>query len=293
MLADAGAPVDRVRQPGGCLGSVARDTALALLAWMEIDPAAPQVEAMAARLIALGPGGDWGTTQENAMALLALGTRARRAKADPADRAPFAARLTDGSLVLASGDREHPLHWVAPRSGAAGAWRLRNDGPGVCYYAARLEGVALDGGTEENTAGRLEIERAMLDDEGRPVGATKLRAGDRVVIRITVRTRGETLDNLAVTELLPAGLEIENPNVAGSGIFPWIPGDSSDDRKIDARDDRLVVFFGGRNASAQIFFTVRAVTPGVFVWPGTMAEAMYDPSVRAVLPGGRLEVTKP
>ena len=38
-------------------------------------------------------------------------------------------------------------------------------------------------------------------------------------------------------------------------------------------------------------YTLRAVTPGEYVLPPTIAEGMYEPNRKAILPGGRVRVT--
>jgi uncharacterized protein YfaS (alpha-2-macroglobulin family) len=47
------------------------------------------------------------------------------------------------------------------------------------------------------------------------------------VVRLTVDTKGRLLDQLVIEDLLPAGWEIENPNLATSQQFGWLRSGTS------------------------------------------------------------------
>jgi alpha-2-macroglobulin len=113
--------------------------------------------------------------------------------------------------------------------------------------------------------------------------------GEEVIVRLRVDPRGMSLDQLVITELLPAGLEIDNPHIAAARQVPWIPRETS--HRMDARDDRLLVFTGDVHAPFDLYYTARAVTPGRFIWPGARVEAMYDPSVAGIGAEQACEVT--
>jgi hypothetical protein len=60
---------------------------------------------------------------------------------------------------------------------------------------------------------------------------------------------------------------------------------------MNVRDDR-VEYFGSLypGQRMEVIVAVRAASPGVFVWPATSAEAMYDPSVYARQAAGALTI---
>ena len=93
-----------------------------------------------------------------------------------------------------------------------------------------------------------------------------------------------------VADPLPAGFEIENPNLAnmaGVGDFGWLSVNTPS--HVESRTDQYIAAF--RYVSdAQWFSTayvVRAVTPGTFVLPGATVEDMYRPEFRANTDAGR------
>ena len=73
--------------------------------------------------------------------------------------------------------------------------------------------------------------------------------------------------------------------------MPWMAADRSLPDYMDIRDDRVVFFTSLDNGSKRSFYySARAVTRGDFVLPHVTAEAMYDPSVRALAGAGRVKV---
>jgi len=65
------------RETGGSLNSYTKQNAIALSAYMDIEPESEMVPILVKRIELSMQDGRWGTTQDNAMALLALGKYAR------------------------------------------------------------------------------------------------------------------------------------------------------------------------------------------------------------------------
>ena len=85
-----------------------------------------------------------------------------------------------------------------------------------------------------------------------------------------------TVNNLAVSYLLPAGFELENPRLDdGMNDAETYSGVVN-----DIRDDRLILFFGRLEGERSYGFKMRAVTRGTFKVPQVSAMGMYDASVR-------------
>jgi uncharacterized protein YfaS (alpha-2-macroglobulin family) len=117
-----------------------------------------------------------------------------------------------------------------------------------------------------------------------------LKRGDLLVVRLTVDPQGNRLDQLVIEDLLPAGLEIENPNLATAQLVPWLKQKEERDRHRDARDDRMLIFTGVLHEPATFHYAVRAVTAGTYILPPPVVSGMYEPEIRGVGEGGELVV---
>lgn len=254
-----------------------REAAFALLAWLEAEPASPQVAACCREIEAARRGeGHWGSTQDNALALLALGAYLRVTPERPQVFAP--------AFAWPGGERAagatNAFVWAAPDAEAAGgALRVRNAGPGPLYGARRVARVPLAASVKEGDSG-LRVRRVWLDAQGRPVDPASLRRGDLVIVGLTLDPLGRELKDVVIEELLPAGLEIENADAADAGTLPWLKRDEAEwVLHREARDDRLLIFAKPVGRAQTLHYAARAVSAGAFVAPPASAACMYDPDV--------------
>ena len=113
---------------------------------------------------------------------------------------------------------------------------------------------------------------------------------------LTVRPQSLGSGQYVVADPLPAGFEIENPNLsAGEGVsdFSWLRLDTP--AHVESRTDQYVAAFRYYSDSGTFTtaYLVRAVSPGIFVLPGATVEDMYRPEFRANTAAGSVEVTSP
>jgi uncharacterized protein YfaS (alpha-2-macroglobulin family) len=87
----------------------------------------------------------------------------------------------------------------------------------------------------------------------------------------------ELLENIAITDLLPAGFEIENPRITETTNYSFIKNPSTPEF-LDIRDDRVNLYtsFRGDMSPQRFFYMVRAVTAGTYRLAPVAAEAMYN-----------------
>ena len=111
--------------------------------------------------------------------------------------------------------------------------------------------------------------------------------GDALVVEL-ILTPGAPVDNVVVEDLLPAGLELENPAIGFDDPPAWMcdPGENAWERgrwlrHREFRDDRLLLFTGPLESPRRFFYRARAVTAGTYTWPAVSAEAMYQPAIHA------------
>ncbi|MBK7861058.1 MAG: alpha-2-macroglobulin family protein [Archangiaceae bacterium] len=164
--------------------------------------------------------------------------------------------------------------------GAATAYRLTvKDGPMV-FYSLTEAGFDRDPPTTAVKQG-IELIHTFESDDGQPV--TRVALGDEINVHLQTRSlvTGQTLYQVAVTDLLPAGFELvlaRGDDVQGldrlvaSGAT-WRP------EQLDAREDRVVFYGNVPPAVQQLSYKIKAVAKGTFVLPPTQANGMYDPNI--------------
>ena len=129
--------------------------------------------------------------------------------------------------------------------------------------------------------GPIVLKREFFDRNGNPI--TSLRHGELAFVRITAEAP-DIVENIVLSDILPAGLEIEDSALATRmNVSKNIPKSILLDKhqsfdRTEKRDDRFLAF-GTMYGPSYAVYTVRAVTPGKFVIPALHAEAMYDPDM--------------
>ncbi|WP_204112356.1 alpha-2-macroglobulin family protein [Shimia biformata] len=138
------------------------------------------------------------------------------------------------------------------------------------------------------------ISRRYYDMSGVEVAADSVRTGDRMVVVLKVEPFGKTGARLMVNDPLPAGLEIDNPNLLSTGDVDelnWLKLSSA--TFTEFRSDRFLAAVDWRGDKPfQLAYIVRAVSPGSFHHPAASVEDMYRPQFRARTDSGRITVTE-
>ncbi len=257
---------------------------------------------------------DYGTALRDAAAVLAL---AVEAGSEAVDRAALVDRLAGAG---------------APFSTQEASWMLRaahallDDAPGA---GLTLDGAALTGPLVEvlsdveletpkviaNTrteateltvtsfgvpdvappasGNGYAIERRYFTMDGEPADPGEVAHGTRLVTLITVKPWEASGARLMITDPLPAGFEIDNPNLLRSGdvlALEWLQV-LEETETVEFRQDRfLAAVDWDEDTPIRLAYVVRAVTPGVFHHPAPSVEDMYRPAFRAVGDAGEVVV---
>lgn len=138
------------------------------------------------------------------------------------------------------------------------------------------------------------IERSYYDLAGEPVNISAAQQNERYVVVLKIAQDKPIPTQLLVTDLLPAGLEIDNPALVGSADlanFDWV-GDTQA-AHLEFRNDRFVAALDSsrqENGEMMLAYVVRAVTPGTYDHPAATVEDMYRPQRYARTAVGRMEV---
>jgi uncharacterized protein YfaS (alpha-2-macroglobulin family) len=119
--------------------------------------------------------------------------------------------------------------------------------------------------------------------------------GTRLVTVLTIEPIGDSEARLMVNDPLPAGFEIDNPNLlqAGDiGALDWLDLSVSAENT-EFRQDRFLAAVDWRSSSSfQLAYIVRAISPGEFHHPAAIVEDMYRPQFRARTGTGVLTIVE-
>ena len=138
-----------------------------------------------------------------------------------------------------------------------------------------------------------QITRSYFTLTGEAVDLTQVVAGTRlvVVLKVSPFARGEA--RLMVADPLPAGFEIDNPNLMTAGSIAsldWLSTET-DVAHAEFRQDRFLTAIDRYgNSPFELAYIVRAVSPGVFHHPAASVEDMYRPEYRARTDAGTVTI---
>ncbi|WP_102110354.1 alpha-2-macroglobulin family protein [Oceaniglobus roseus] len=139
------------------------------------------------------------------------------------------------------------------------------------------------------------IERTYFTMEGDPVQPDRVKIGTRLVALLTVQPFADTEARLMVDDPLPAGFEIDNPNLLQSGdiaALDWLDT-VQDVQTAQFLSDRFLAAVDWRSDQAfRVAYIVRAVSPGLYHHPAASVEDMYRPRFRAHTATGQVAVTE-
>jgi uncharacterized protein YfaS (alpha-2-macroglobulin family) len=257
-----------VAQTGGSFYSDIRDEGIALNALLDVDPGNSQIPVMAKHVSDKLKQRYWFSTQEAAFGFLGLGKLARAASkstatADVKVNGKTIASFNGASLKLSMKQLGGSNIDVVTR------------GDGQLFYFWQSEGINSTGITKEED-NYIKVRRQFYDRNGNAISGNTFKQNDLIIVRISLeKSYSGDVDNIAITDLLPAGFEIENPRTKEIPGMDWIK-DGSTPSSIDVRDDRINLFVDLNNARQVYYYAVRAVSPGVYRLGPVSADAMYN-----------------
>ena len=263
-------------------GTSLRDNAAVLTLAAETRTEGVDLKAIATRIAVSEEAKPYTSTQENAWMLLAAAALIR----DSADTT-FA---VDGATVAGPLFRRFTDERVA-----AGPVVVENLGGES--LSAVVAATGIPAAPEPAGGNGFRIARTVYSPEGNLADLSTVAQNDRFVVVLTVTAENVDGGHMLVVDPIPAGFEIENPDISASGDtsgFAWLATDMA--THTEARTDRFVTAFDRRDGDPleySIAYTVRAVSPGVFAAPGATVEDMYRPERNARTAAGTVEVVGP
>ncbi len=273
---------ESVAQTGGSFYSDIRDEAIALNALLEVDPENAQIPVMAKHVADKLKERTWYSTQECAFSFLALGKLSRAANA-----ATVTATIkAKGKTIAQFNGKDISL---SDKELGGNAMELITSGEGRLYYYWQSEGVSKSGQyTQEDNY--IKIRRQFFDRYGRRISEHVFRQNDLVIVQLTLeRSFSGNVYNVAMTDILPAGFEIENPRTREIPGMDWIK-DASTPVSLDVRDDRINIFDDLVSNKQVYYYAVRAVSPGIYKMGPVAADAMYNGEYHSYHGAGTIQV---
>jgi alpha-2-macroglobulin len=266
-----------IRNLGGSFSSPIRNLALVLNTMLDTDPNNLQVPILARQLSQTLATNSYMNTQESAFTFLALGKIAKKNA-----NSTVTAKITvnDKRYDFDGKDLSITANSTLRGLGAAA-------GKGSLYWFAQSEGLSSGNNyTEEDV--NLRVRKQFLNRNGQPIST--FRQNDLVVVKITLNsTSGTLVENIVVTDLLPAAFEVENPRLTEPREMPWIKNVTTPDH-FDIRDDRINYYTSADNKEKTFYYMVRVITKGTFALGPIAADAMYSAEYRSYHGGGKLRV---
>lgn len=167
---------------------------------------------------------------------------------------------------------------------------LTNTSSQLLFVDQVSQGYPLD--APKRVSNGMHIRRDYYDMNGRPVMLKNLQSAQQYIVRIRAQSQRDSLKDVMVIDLLPAGFEIENSDFDSSVNLRELRidgrpiSDYIDAYKIDYQgylDDRYIASISvNKYNETQLFYQVQVVTPGVFKHPPVMAQAMYREDITAI-----------
>jgi len=267
---------------GGSFYSYIRDLAISLYALQEINPEHPQVPVLARMLSEKMRSTRYMNTQEKAFGILAMGKIAARANKTKAN-----ATLTANGKNIGNSNGEDISVNLEKYMGQA--IKLKVSGTGSYYYFAETSGITADGSYKEEDS-YLRARRSFYTRSGRQITDNTFKQNDLIVVQLTLEAQYNTeVENVVLTDILPAGLEIENTRLNDMPEVDWLKFWSKADY-IDFRDDRVNLFTSADASKKIFYYMVRAVSPGTYKMGPVQADAMYNGEFHSYHGAGTIKV---
>jgi uncharacterized protein YfaS (alpha-2-macroglobulin family) len=284
MFRLARAQITRIKGPDhgwrADYGSDLRDAAGVLTLALESGTEALDPDALAQWIAALG--GARRSTQEQVWTLLAAHALIKDASAGAilVNQVPIEGtliRLFDADTLAASG----PLV-------------IENRGPRPINAVLTTFGIPTE--PQPAKGNGYTIERSYFTMTGTQVAPETIAQNAQLVVRLSIIAQDARQARLMIDDPLPAGFEIDTPNLLRAGDLDALEWLDTDQRIVHAqfRVDRfLPAVDQDHDTQIQLAYIVRAVTPGRYHHPAAVVVDMYRPSLRARTETGIVEILAP
>ncbi len=272
-----------VTERSGTLSSDIRNLAVEVLALKQIGGDAAELHGKAKKLITYLEQNRYGNTQESAFVVTALAAYFEDLTKNQGNAAatvvgPEGQKNIDGTTA-----------YQQTHKGPAGLFTVSNTGQTQIFINVTTGGIPLKPETAAYSDG-VAVTRAFRTNRGEAYTSAELRQSEAYVVELALKC-DQDIENLVVADLLPAGIEIENPRMRVESLPKDTFKKALQPSYLDVRDDRLILAFDKiRKGTHHFYYVVRAVTPGTYQYPPVVAECMYDASVKGASESSTIRV---
>ena len=253
---------------GGSFYSDVRDEAIALNCLIDVDPSNNQIPVMAKHVGEKLKTRRYLSTQENAFGFLAMG---KLAKAANASNITASVKVNGKEIGKMTGkDIRFTSKELTNRN-----VEITTSGSGRLHYYWVAEGIG--NGTQYLEEDKfIRVRKRFFDRNGKQVSNNTFKQNELIIIAVTLENAySGIIENIVITDLLPAGFEIENPRTKEIPGMEWIK-DATTPQALDVRDDRINFFTNLGSSKQTFYYAVRAVSPGSYKMGPVSADAMYN-----------------
>ena len=165
---------------------------------------------------------------------------------------------------------------------------LKNNKENTVFIRVLSSGI-LPVGQEKEEVRNLGVQILYKARNGSVMNVSQLQQGTDFIAEVTISNKkGETLQNVALSEIFPSGWEIVNTRFTDFGEFA-----DNDVTYTDIRDDRANFYFNLKGYESKTFrVLLNASYLGKYYLPGIQAEAMYNNDYMARTKGQWVEVVQ-
>lgn len=256
-------------------GSDYRNRAMQLLTLCLLNRSS-DAAALATELSEALSSSEWMSTQTTAFSLIALSKYMQ--KYPVADDLKFVYRY-GGQDEEVDTPKQMWMKTLADKSSAGSDLEIRNEGTSPLFGRVVLTGMVKQGETKASSNG-IKMDVRYVDKKGVPVSVNNVAQGTDFmsVVRIS-NPSTQTIRNLVVTQIVPAGWEILNTRFLNDRVSPNVAGVNYQ----DFRDDRVCSYIDElpSGSSVEIKIDLYAAYAGTFLLPAVSCEAMYDSLIKA------------
>ncbi|WMS43196.1 alpha-2-macroglobulin family protein [Acuticoccus sp. MNP-M23] len=196
--------------------------------------------------------------------------------------------LVDGEVVSAPGTRAFDS--TATAIGVS----VENTGTAPLSLASTITGTPV--APLPPVSNGLRITRTYAALDGTPVDLGTIAQNDRVIVTLQFQKTVANPMRIMLTDLLPAGFEVENPRLMSAADVAGVKlVQSGQTPEFTAfRDDRFAAAWtlgrGNKDRAITVSYLVRAISPGTFAVPAAEVSDMYQPGFVARTESGSLSV---